>query len=52
MADEIGGICHKWNICYDNELEMNINDVFDGFIQGEMSLDLLGIYFSINNLNK
>jgi hypothetical protein len=25
MADEVGGICHKWDICYDNELEMNIN---------------------------
>jgi hypothetical protein len=22
MADEVGGICHKWDICYDNELEM------------------------------
>jgi hypothetical protein len=25
MADEVGGICHKWDICYDNELEININ---------------------------
>jgi hypothetical protein len=25
MVDEVGGICHKWDICYDNELEMNIN---------------------------
>jgi hypothetical protein len=24
-VDEVGGICHKWDICYDNELEMNIN---------------------------
>ena len=25
MADEVSGICHKWDICYENELEMNIN---------------------------
>jgi hypothetical protein len=25
VFDEVGGICHKWDICYDNELEMNIN---------------------------
>ena len=24
-GDEVGGICHKWDIYYDNELEMNIN---------------------------
>jgi hypothetical protein len=25
MADEVGGTCHKWDICYNNELEMIIN---------------------------
>jgi hypothetical protein len=24
-ADEVGGTCHKWDICYNNELEMIIN---------------------------
>jgi hypothetical protein len=24
MADEVGGICHKWDMCYDDELELNI----------------------------
>jgi hypothetical protein len=33
MADEVGEICHKWDICYDNELEMNESDFHWTFLK-------------------